>query len=146
MKSINIRGWCLSIYTIKIIAFNINLLAFIIQMIQICPNWKFYSMHTTLAEGFARISILSWKNLPTRQNSSFACNFPQFWIEDSSFTCNFPQFCQMGLRCLPPLEFGMRFSLIFTPGPWMLNQSIILRHPFQQTNLCWDDSTLGRVY
>ena len=35
---------------------------------------------------------------PTWQNSSFTCNFPQFWIENSSFTCNFPQFCHVGCQ------------------------------------------------
>ncbi len=36
------------------------------------------------------------KSAPTWQNSSFTCNFPQFWRENSSFTCNFPQFCHVG--------------------------------------------------
>ncbi len=36
--------------------------------------------------------------------------------------------------------------VMFTAGPWMLNQPIILRQPFQQKNLCWDDCTFRRVY
>ena len=36
--------------------------------------------------------------------------------------------------------------VMFTAGPWMLNQPIILRQPFQQKNLCWDDCTFGRVH
>ena len=75
----------LSVYTIQIIAFNINLLAFIIKMIQICPNWKFHSMHTTLAEAFAQISILSWKNLkvlaPSRLRDEILINFYTWLVE-----------------------------------------------------------------
>ncbi len=42
---------------------------------------------------------------------------------------------------------GDVFSLSkFRAGPWMLNQPIILRQPFQQKNLCWDDCTFGRVH
>ncbi len=37
-------------------------------------------------------------------------------------------------------------NIDFTTGPWMLNQPIILRQPFQQKNLCWDDCTFGRVH
>ncbi len=45
--------------------------ALVIQMIQICPNWKFYSMHTTLAEASARISILSWKKPSNKAKLGF---------------------------------------------------------------------------
>ncbi len=37
-------------------------------------------------------------------------------------------------------------SVNFTAGPWMLNQPVILRQPFQHKNLCWDDCTFGRVW
>ncbi len=33
----------------------------------------------------------------------------------------------------------------FTSGPWMLNQPIILRQPFQQKNPCGDDHTFRRL-
>ncbi len=43
-----------------------------------------------------QMGMYMYIQLPTWQNSSFTCNFPQFWIENSSFTCNFPQFCHVG--------------------------------------------------
>ena len=44
------------------------------------------------------VIMMKIKTVPTWQNLSSTCNFPQIWIENSSFTCNFPQFCHVGLQ------------------------------------------------
>ena len=48
------------------------------------PRWAILSISR-----FHYEQILNCRrSTPTWQNSSFTCNFSQFWIENSSFTCN----------------------------------------------------------